>query len=177
MTRVLLRAVAAAAAAFPLVLGSVVPAAAESTAVRDRGDEGGRMDIWTVKLSHGPRSVATKVRVRDFRRGQQQEIFVLYDVRPGRRSLEYAARIYLVESPRLQLYKVRADGTPDHTIRCRDRVTVNYRRDVLRYVVPRTCLRRPNQVRINMMSARKPDELIKDYAPAEGKYTQWVSRT
>jgi hypothetical protein len=176
MSRRWIRGFATAASAFAMTLAAVAPATAESATVRDRGDFNGQLDVWTVKLSHTRQSVVTTVKVRDFQRGRQQEIFVLYDVRPGGRQFEYAAAVRMRSPLQMLLYKVGPDGTPEETVRCRDRAAVDYGRDRLRYVVPRSCLRRPGQVRINIMSARQPIEPILDYAPAEGRFTRWVDR-
>jgi hypothetical protein len=176
MTRRWIRGFATAASALALTFAAAIPATAESTKVRDRGDFNGQLDIWTVKLNYARDSIVTTVKVRDFQRRRQQEIFVLYDVRRGGQDFEYAAVVRMRNPVQLLLYKVGSDGTPEQTIRCRDRAVVDYARDRLRYTVPRACLRRPGQARINIMSARQPVDPILDYAPAEGRFTRWVER-
>jgi hypothetical protein len=180
MIRRLVRGAAAVGAVLAVTLSAATaPASAESDRDGDRGDVAGQLDILSIKASHIRRLVIVVVRAQDFQRGRDYGISIGFDTKKFRaRPPEYGVGFALTGTPRL--VKWRRDGEHNVTVPCRgDYKTVDYRLDRVTYVVPRRCLKRPGQVRVNASTIRHNsdgDAIVVDSAPARYKYLEWLSR-
>lgn len=180
MNRPLTRTVTTtAAAAAALTFVAVVPAAAQSTKVRDRGDEeSGALDIWSLRLEHSKRKVVVGTKVANLKKAKKQTFTTAIDTKKGG-GAEYVSYVRFSRNPAVNLFRVKKDGGLSQPLRCDYRVAGSYRTDRFRTPIPRTCLGRPGKVRVRLVTSRPVggENVTKDWAPGGGhRFTSWVKR-
>jgi hypothetical protein len=166
------RALAASAIAAAVVAGSMASVSAGSIRVDDRDHDAGRgLEIRAVKVSNLQHRVVTRVDVARLGRSTKGKVWVSFDTNPRHQGAEFGTVVRLRPYKAI-FYKVdrpRVDVRP-----CDVRHTPLIRKDRVRLVVPRPCLRRPGAIRVKVETERGQ---FYDYAP-NGRYafTRWVER-
>ncbi|HYJ66420.1 MAG TPA: hypothetical protein VEX15_02030 [Nocardioidaceae bacterium] len=109
--------------------------------------------------------------------GRDYGVSINFDTKKYRsRPPEYGAGFALGGAVRFGRW-TRGDDVHHFEMPCRgDYKTVDYRLDRVTYVVPRRCLNRPGQVRVNASTQWSGAERPVDSAPSRYPYLEWLSR-
>lgn len=123
--------------------------------------------------------VVTSIKIANLKKGRNQTFLIAYDTAPSSKRLDYSGYFKLSRKPVVFLFKTNKDEQAGPTVKCRGlRVAGNFHKDILRYSVPRTCLKKPSKVRVGAETGvvKGRDLHVKDHAPADGNYSHWVKR-
>lgn len=178
-----LRAVAVGA----LLTGAVVVTAgygaeSEAATFRDRaGEHAGAADILRVRVlnePHSTRPIVVRVRFDTVRAGDG--LLVWLDTDPERRGPEHRAG-GIANSDALGVSRVAGWSGTAQPVRCPSfRMIYDQWRSPAEAVlrVPRSCVGRPDAIRVNVVSRRQGHDgaVLRDFAPAWHAFYAWVPR-
>jgi hypothetical protein len=178
--------IAAVAALTVGLVGLGAPANADFRSVPDPADATGSLnDIRRVGIDHTKGRVWLRIKVTDLRRSPGAghgfaSAGIYFDTKPGDKGPEYLLTTGLYSGMDYQLIEVEGFGT--HTgepMSCGHRITLDYKRDVVRGWVARACLKRPDAVRlaVKMVDDYDASHPVVDWLKGKKKFTRAVAYT
>ncbi|KQY64068.1 MULTISPECIES: hypothetical protein [unclassified Nocardioides] len=171
-----------ASAALAAVALAPAAAHADSTTVRDGADATASLsDIYRVTANHGYARLAVTTTFADLRRrstGGSSSAAIYIDTRPARTGPEYALFTGLQEGTDYQLLRMRDWKPFGDPLSCDHTLALNYRTDVARFSVARSCIGSPALVRVGMRMVDYYDgsHVIRDWMTGQRRYTTWLAR-
>lgn len=157
-------------------------------AIRSRADPADATaslnDIRRVGVDHAERRVRIKVKVTDLRRSPgagngYASAGIYFDTDPGDKGPEYLLTTGLYSGMDYQLIEVEGFGTrTGEPMSCGHRLTLDYRRDMVRGWVARKCLGKPDAVRVavRMVDQYDASHPVVDWLKGKKKFTRAVAR-
>lgn len=170
-------AVLAVGAALPFLHSP--PAHADSVTVTDPADaSASNADIRKVRVNHAARTVYTRIRVTDLdisSFGPGATIF--FDADGSRPGPEFQIGVPLFSGSDWAITRSHRWEPVGNTINCRSDVTFLPAQEAVRVEVARSCLGRPNNVRVSVrMTDVSESPVVRDWVPARRTFTPWVVR-
>ena len=168
MARTLLRVGAASLAALALALTSTTSAYAGTATIREKGDVGDALDIWSGKVVHGKKKVVTTAKLRNLQKNKNQG--VAFHLKTGPKKKRYAVLVSLRKKERAVLLKAKSGQLSP--VKCKKlRFKQSYKRDSVKVVVPRKCLGKPGKVRLRVETGKINGKRV-DIT----RYSSWAKR-
>ena len=170
MSRSLLRAAAAGAAA---LLAGLVTAPSAQADIQTFSDVGGH--ITGVRVSHGPRTVGVTAYDAEIAIGTYYHFWL--DTNPNDPGPEYKTEVY-ADSDGLDLMRVANFDSSGIRIRCAglDAIAATEGPEYAKIIVPRSCIGTPSRVRVAVVGFYDENPDVVDWAPGEERLYPWVNR-
>lgn len=142
MSKPILRTAAVTIAAAGLTAGTIVGANAQSTTFGDSGGSG-PLNIHTSKVAHGKKKVTASTKITNLQKNHNQGI--AFHLRTAPKKKRYVAIVSVRKKVTTILAK--AKGGSYVPVKCKKiKTDLNFKRDRVKVVVPRTCLGKPKKV-------------------------------
>ena len=170
MSRSLLRAAAAGAAA---LLAGLVTAPSAQADIQTFSDVGGH--ITAVRVSHGPRTVGITAYDTEMAIGTYYRFWI--DTNPDDPGPEYKSDVY-ADSDGLYLMKVANFASSGIKFRCAglDAIADTDGPEYAKITIPRSCIGTPSRVRVAVVGFYDENPDVVDWAPGEERFYPWVNR-